>query len=505
MSMNKIIKKTGLAASVLSLLLLSGCTKNFEDINTNPDALPYSPPNNTLVNVLRNTGEQFGGDVDGYGTFAGYIVKIQYMDFMSGLVPTNNTYGNRWYACYYNNTQLKDMLEYTEKTAAGYKNVRFIARIWQNYMWSYLTDGWRNVPFTETFQGTEEQGGVLRAKYDKQEDIYPAILKSLKEIADEMAQGYGNDVLGKADAIYYMGDDQESLTAEMLKWQKFCNSLRLRLAMRISGVAPDLAKSTIEEIAGKPGTYPVIDDNSESCQLSYPGAPPYYEPWYNSGVIGNRRNNWALSDIFIDHLIDTKDPRIAAVALKANDGAYRGYPNGEKQGPSSLTSVSWIGDRYITNAAGATPFFKACETHYILSEAAMLGYNVGVSAQTAYERAVNLSMADNGISGEATNAYLAGAGKWNNTKERIWWDMWVALFKENFEAWSLYRRTGVPTTNYPSLNSIFGKKHNDQPWRLPYPNNEYLYNKANTDVAAAKVVDNVWGEQMWWDKRTGKF
>jgi hypothetical protein len=162
-----------------SMILFSGCTKNFEEINTDPDALASVPPNNMLINVLRNTAESYGGDVDGYGTFAGYIVKIQYMDFMAGLIPTNNTYGNRWYNCYYNNTQIKDMLKSTESKAEAFKNVRTIGRIWQNYMWFLLTEGWRDVPYSEALKGLPEEGSLLLAKYDKQEDIYPAVLADL--------------------------------------------------------------------------------------------------------------------------------------------------------------------------------------------------------------------------------------------------------------------------------------------------------------------------------------
>ena len=104
-----------------------------------------------------------------------------------------------------------------------------------------------------------------------------------------------------------------------------------------------------------------------------------------------------------------------------------------------------------------------------------------------------------------TDAYLAGNGKWDNTKARIWWEQWVALFKENHEAWCLYRRTGVPTTNYVSLRSIYGTTHTDQPFRLPYPQNQYLYNKAQLDLAIASqgIVDYCWGKQLWWDTRTG--
>ncbi|WP_104383239.1 SusD/RagB family nutrient-binding outer membrane lipoprotein [Sphingobacterium sp. HMA12] len=503
--MKSFYKNISICATLLTFVV-SGCTKNFEKINTDPDALTDGPPLNMLVNVIRNTGEQFGGDVDGYGTFAGYIVKIQYMDFMSGLVPTNNSYGNRWYACYYNNAQLNYLLEQTAPEPQKYKNVRSVARIWQNYMWSYLLDGWGDIPYTDALKGLPEKGSVLTAKYDKQEDVYPAVLKSLKEIADDMAEGVGEDDIRSGDFIYGSKNFKDiSIKDEMLRWQKFCNSLRLRIAMRISGVSSSLAKATIEEIAGDKGKYPVLETNDENCYLRWPGSKPYFEPWYSSGVDGNRINNWGISDIFIDHLASMDDPRLAVIATKNNEGKYVGFPNGASKGPEKTTSVSWIGNKYIQDPVGFTPFYKSCETYYILSEAAMLGYNVGITAESAYTRAVHLSMEDNGVAGADITKYLEGKGKWNDTKERIWWDMWVALFKANFEAWSLYRRTGIPLTNYPSLNSIFGKKHNDQPWRLPYPNNEYLYNKENTEAAASSVVDYVWGKQLWWDTRKGKF
>lgn len=491
----KIRNRLMTVAIVAIMTAISGCSRTFDEVNTDPDALPDVPPTNMLANVLRNSGEQFGGDIDGYGTFAGYIVKIQYLDYFGGLVPTNNGYGNRWYACYYNNTQLKDLLAKTEEAADAYKNIRLVARLWQCYMWQYLTDGWRDVPYSEALQGAEEEGSILKAKYDKQEDIYPAVMASLKAIADEMAAGFGTDEVGEGDFIY-QGD--------MEKWQRFCNSLRLRMAIHISGVAPDLAKSTIEEICTQPEKYPVINSNAANCYLYWPGAAPYYEPWYETGYTGDSRvNNFGMADIFIDHLKEMEDPRIASVANVASDGEYRGYQNGAKTPPPVLTRISYIGDRYMKNAAGFTPFFKSCESYYIMAEAAMLGYNVGISAQEAYENAVRLSMEDNGISQAATEAYLAGKGKWDNTKERIWWDEWVALFKDNFEAWALYRRTGIPSTNYPSLNSIYGDAHNDQPFRIPYPNNEYLFNRENLDVVLSNVSDYAWGQQMWWDTRTG--
>ena len=86
------IFKSTIAASLGALLFLGGCTSDFEQINTDPDALEAGSPTNQLGYVLRSTAAQYGA-IDATETWAGYIVKIQYMDNFAYL-PTNNTYGN---------------------------------------------------------------------------------------------------------------------------------------------------------------------------------------------------------------------------------------------------------------------------------------------------------------------------------------------------------------------------------------------------------------------------
>ena len=54
-----------------------------------------------------------------------------------------------------------------------------------------------------------------------------------------------------------------------------------------------------------------------------------------------------------------------------------------------------------------------------------------------------------------------------------------------------------------SPQNRFSTIHNDVPFRMPYPDNEYQYNKENVEAATVDVVDNTWGKQMWWDTRTG--
>lgn len=491
--MTKNIFKSIIAVICLTTpFLFGGCTSDFDKINTDPDALETGSPTNQLGYVLRYTAGQYGA-VDATESWAGYMVKIQYMDNYTYL-PTNNTYGNKFACTYRSNVQLDDILEQTEAIADELKNIRWAARIWKEFLWLWCTDQFGPIPYTEANKVEE---GKLKAAYDSQETIYKTILGNLKVIADEMATETGTDNIGDGDFLF---------NGSVEKWKKLCNSLRLRAAMRIVNVAPELAKSTIEEVCSNSSTYPVLSTNDDNAYFVWQGSSPYFEPWYDNF---RTRDDYGMSNIFVAHLTEMEDPRISSVMKPAaSDGAYRGYENGALSAPSNIQTISRMGTMYREEAAGFTPFLKSCENYFIMAEAALRGWNVGISAQDAYETAVRLSMEDNGISDAATETYLAGKGKWDNTMERLYMEEWVALFKNNVEAWSLYRRTGYPDAiqtsgEYPGKYCSYGTTHNDVPFRMPYPDNEYLYNKDNIDAATTGLVDYVWGEQMWWDTRSG--
>ena len=72
-------------------------------------------------------------------------------------------------------------------------------------------------------------------KYDTQEAIYNDLLKELDEAQAALSTSAGNTI-GAADVIY--GGDAA-------KWKKFANSLMLRVAMRLTKVAPDKAKTWV--------------------------------------------------------------------------------------------------------------------------------------------------------------------------------------------------------------------------------------------------------------------
>lgn len=488
----------------LATMFAMGCTSSFEEINTDPDAYNKVPYTNMLGDVIRKTADQYGGVLD-IGQWAGYLSEIQYLNDYSGYIPSNNTYGNRWYQSYWGYTQLQDILDQTEEEPDGNKNIRNVCIVMQNYLMLMCTDCFGDIPYSEAFKGAPEYGSVLQTPYDKQEDIYPRILANLKAVADSWADGLGSDALGEGDFLY---------SGNVEKWQRFCNSLRLRTAMRISAVYPS-SQLIIEEIFNNPSSYPYIEECDDNADFVWQGSGDYFEPWYSNS---RTRDDDGMAEIFIDHLKAKQDPRLLVYAKPAeSDGEYRGYENGAVNDPADRAAISRIGAKYRDTPDGASPLYRACENYFLMAEAALNGWNVPMTAAEAYEQAVRLSMEDNDIAEADVETYLAGPGKWDGTYGCLYFEEWVALFKECIEAWSLYRRTGYPTyihtakaadgvtPQYPGARSIYKGIHNDVPFRFPYPQNQFDYNNNYVTTASQGIQDYVWGKQMWWDTREGVY
>ncbi len=474
-----------LAVALITTILMIGCTKDFGDINTDPDRAKDAPATNVLAFVIRYHSDTFydaWNNLNEPSTYGGQIAKIQYIDearynYRPGVVE------NKWYYTY---IQLNNINEIKKKAIEDQAdNMLGVAKVLEAYIFQIATDTWRDVPFSDAIRMAD---GVLLPKYDRQEDIYPALLDILAEANELLASG--SDNLGAGDVLF---------NGDVLKWRKFANSLRLRLAMRISEVNTSLAKSTVETILGNPGDHPIMSSNQDNAFFWYPGAAPYEDTWF---VDSKTRDDHGVSDVLIDVLKDLDDPRLPVYAKPASsDGEYRGFTIGASAQPN-ISTISRIGARFRDDPAGFSPFMRYSEAMFHIAEAALKGFGVGISAQDAYETAVAASLEENGIAQADINAYIGNAAAYNGTLDQIYLQEWIAMFKQGMEVWSLYRRTGIPTTHYVAPGSVF-PGHNSPPFRYPYPQNELTLNGANAQPFADEAVDYFWGKKMWWDTRTG--
>lgn len=487
----------------INIILVTGfliasisCTRDFEEINQDPNEPLEVPNTNILARALRYTGDNFYSywQKTEMCSYAGQITNIMY--------PVESSYHSRegtvialWYNSYVTLNNLKQII--IRASADGDKNMQAAAITFSCMLWQMTTDHWKAVPFSQALRGLE---GITNPAYDTQDQIYYGIADTLKMAADLFAEGNGDD-LGEGDLLFY---------GDAFKWQKFCNSLRLRVAIRMSGADPARAREIIEEVMGDPVRYPVMSGNDDNAFLWWPGTAPYREP-YAEDAMENDFNG--MCDVLVNTLIQYNDPRLPVYAQPAyfdedNNPVYRGIDPGAVLNSFQLDTISRIGARFCDDPAGFTPFLRYAEVLFDIAEASFLGWNTGWNAQEAYEAGIIASMEENGITDQATlDAYLSQAGiAWNNDVRQIHLQNWICIFKEGQEAWAEVRRTDVPVIDMSkgATNPPYGT-HNRQPFRYPYPTDEYNLNGANVQAVSGGIVDEFWGQQMWWDKRTGVY
>lgn len=486
MHMKKIVNINILMVLVLIFTSIS-CTKNFEEMNVNPNQPSDVPSSNILCYDLRYVGDQFFNSWQGMNemcSYAGQISKIQYIDearynFREGVV------NNAWRDYYYVMNDLKVIQ--TKSEAEGAMNMKAVAMTFQAMLLQMTTDQWGAVPWRNSLLGAD----ATNPTYDPQNQIYDDIVTQLKAAADIFAEGH-SDGTGDGDLLF---------NGDVSKWQKFCNSLRLRVAIRMSIVNPNGAKAIVEEVLGNPGKYPVMESNDDNAFVYWPGSSPYKEPYYEDS---ETRDDHGICSVIVDILLENNDPRLPVYAHPNPDGEYKGVDPGAVDNSDIVPTTSRIGARYRDDPTGFSPFMRYAEVLFNIAEAAKNGWSTpGWTAQSAYEAGIVASMEENGVAQGDIDTYMAQAAiAWKNDIKQIHLEKWISLYKQGQEAWAENRRTDVPPVPVAPGSAYVGI-HNRQPFRYPYPTDEINLNGTNAEAAAAVVIDNFWGEKMWWDKRTG--
>lgn len=238
----------GIAASVV----LYSCTKGFDKANKDPNTFPGSvvDPSFLLPGVykasvldpgMHERMTQLTNDI-----FAQYSSN-------EGFSTQQGKTNDEWITDYYTNYHSKFIASLNLAIRLGKAkpyatNDMQIARIWRCWVYARSTDIFGDIPYFKAADGSGEN-----APYDKQELIYKDMLKELKEAAAGLSASNPKQLPGQ-DYVYY--DD-------IAKWKKFANSLRLRLAMRMTQADPTTAKQNAEEaIAGG-----VMTSKDDACLM----------------------------------------------------------------------------------------------------------------------------------------------------------------------------------------------------------------------------------------------
>ncbi|MCE7065002.1 SusD/RagB family nutrient-binding outer membrane lipoprotein [Dyadobacter sp. CY326] len=473
-------------ATVMLAAALVGCS-DFENININPNS-PSSPSTaGLLTGVIRNVGT-INAQV---GPGAANIVPAMYVQQFGDVTyiedskyKTINFSYNGWYAGPLANLQHIIELNTKEDTkisaaAFGSNNNQIAtARILKAYFFQWITDRWGDVPYSEALKGD----GDFTPAFDKQEAIYTDLFKEWKEAA---AQFDG----GKA----FQGDIL--LGGNTAQWKKFANSLRLIAALRLSKVKPDLGKQEFAA-ALKDGVFTAGTDN---VQYKFLSESSNENPLYNNYTVNNRKD-FAVSDVMVDYLKKTADPRLPFLAAKNILGEYVGVPYAV--GGKKAQDVSLIGS-ILSQQNSAVNVLTYAQVLFAQAEAAKLGWTTD-NAKTLYEAAVQASLQQWMGASYTEAAYKAFIAKPEvayteaTALEKIGTQRWIALYFQGTEAWSEWRRTGYPVLK-PAANTLNGGTA--IPRRLAYPVTENTLNQENYKAVVASQGADDHYTRVWWDKQ----
>ena len=485
----KNILKTKVSILVGMLIFLTACTKSFDQMNINPNVATVVPATNVLgSSQLLSMRTLFGTRLDCYyaGAYSGYISAPDY----EYRVDINN---DMWRSMYSTLTFAEDAMRLAKNESND--NLYAAALTFKAYNAQKTTDMWGDIPYSEAFK---LEKGIIYPKYDSQESVYNAILAELKIAADLFS------VTGKP-----IGPGDFLLNGNIAKWQKFCNSLRLRVAVRMSSADAVKATAVILEVLGNPTKYPIMTTNTDNVYWYFPGGAPDQEIWFQSmGTVtgGVKLSGWRMQQPIIDALQNNNDPRLSVYADKNSWGKYSGHRFGPLELSDTLNNNfnrSHIGNWFMNDPKGFVPYMNSAEVYFCLAEIYQRGLATGV-AKTAYETGITRSCEESGkINAASIASFLTQPGvAWgNNTAanlQKIALQKWICLFKQSVEGWSEARRTDVPLLS--GVSASYAVSHNRPPFRMAYPDEEKTFNTSFPFSVIEK--DIFYGTQVWWDKRT---
>lgn len=465
------------------LFAFTNCTGDFEEINTDPNRIEEVSPATLLNPILYGLASHHANRAYSI-TFDLMQVKTPFPGTPGGIhrydlgTGTGNSSWNTYYRWLKN---IREMGVAAEK--AEDPNYQAIALTLNAYVYSNLTDLFGPVPMTEAVQGEE---GVLYPSFDSQEFIYQTILADLEE-ANEL---YDLD----QEMVYY---PDLLFDNEVSRWQKFTNSLHMRLLLRISNRNAG-AFDKLTDMAQDPATYPVFESTEESAIFQVTGVEPNVSPW---GRPQDFYNGNKISKFFLDNLNTWEDPRRAVIATQATEMVgeqavpigFVGIPSAFEGSDSQFEFNASILQRKQVENPMKIYLLPYSEVEFIKAELAQRGFLE--DAETHYENAVKAAMEQLGASFPA-DYFEHPLTQYNSSLEQILLQKYYALYFIDYQQWFEYRRTGLP--ELPTTSAM----HNDgvMPSRLQYPSELAIENPEGFQQGVEMLggSDDI-NTKVWWD------
>ena len=301
-------------AGLLMISLFWNCTGNFEEINTNElvlTELDASTQGNLFAHVqyrgffinYHQTAQNLFAD-----HYCQYFANTQNMFSSDRYILVGGWLNGAWrsfYGAIPNNLgELLDAIDPVENP--GSETLWAVAQIYRVIIYERIANYWGPIPYSQV------NNGEASAPYDSESDMYHSFFTTMDDTLAILNQNKGGNAFGTNDQIY---------SGDIDSWIKFANTLRLRLAMRVSDVEPSLAQSEAEKAVAA-GVMEALSDNAEfQCTPNSYHNMPRMIPW----------NEFRMSATMESVLRGYEDPRIGiyfAPCVDQESGEFRGLRNG---------------------------------------------------------------------------------------------------------------------------------------------------------------------------------
>ena len=528
---------------VLALSLFTAC--DFQKVNTNEfellpeeglmDGISIGGPITAMQKCVFPVGTQADGTSVANRYQTAYNLAA---DCWSGYFGQNNNWGgpnnlnyflkDGWVASSYTesySTVVPLWQDLKGKTETQFPEVFALAQILKISAWHKATDMFGPIPYKEAGKG------LITVPYDSQEEVYKAMFKELSdaiEVLTKYADNGNSKLLPNADAVY---------AGDVHKWVVYANSLMLRLAMRVYYADAALSKKYALQAVNH--SYGVMKTKDDEAKMER-GASLEFKN--NLDVLINQYNECRMGSSMLAYLGGYQDPRlpkyfntstVSQAVTVGTYGKYSGVPTGHDVSSNDAFRDS---SRPAITSTTPTYWMRASEVYFLLAEAALHGFAVGGTAESLYEKGIEMSFEENGIASSevadymssglkpsaysfhltnpgvnvdvpaVTEATTAWSGSDEEKLEKIMIQKWIALYPNGQEAWTEYRRTGYPKLHSTITNYSNGEVDSEVGIRrMRFPTNKSTSAEDIANLESARKLlrgglDKA-GTRLWWDNK----
>jgi len=525
-SINKVV-----AAFLLVAVTGTSCQKKLEKDFYNPDA--FTDP--TIEGFYAGAQQQLGIFRNSYGefyhTFRAFNPMLGSGGFVNDGVANTFGWGHSPYGDIYGKLRpiksLQDLYaNLPENQKTDYQIYVQTSNVIKDYLFGQLADAYDDVPYTEAMMAAN---GSFFPKFDKQQAIYSSLLGDLKSISGFLKTfTLGSSAIQqnfKKFDIYFAGD--------INMWRAFTNSLRVRLAMRLTNTDPNLAKSVIQEVMAD-GVY--SKDRASSVTLVDKQQDRAYEFLLNRSMQETRDLLWAPENMVkvLRKAGQPDDPRLVVLFQPDKDGNYTPMPT-EATAVSairaSITSTDlsktfpsmYNRSSFERNTGMLSMVLTSTEIHLLLAEAGLrwpdLGINVANEYSAAIKQSIDIYYENNALNKDLTYSGFIAASMPAKPSTAII-DAFIAVKTVEFAAANDTEKKGlIFDQRYVHFNVLkpyelwaevrrlkkeLGDRVNKAPSnvklmeRTVYPSSEEVNNNANFLQVKAK---NNYTTPVWWSGR----